>query len=873
MGSFYLVLSHIIVPKQKYRQSMPCFGRKQSLFRCFVLITACCLQFLTIKAQPQDSLQTDPPAETKSGGLTSMVSYGARDSMRFDLVKEVVYLYDSAYVEYEAMTIHAKYIRIDFRNHVISAQGDTNAQGKYLTKASFADAGQSFEANQLDYNYVTQKGRIVEVTTQQGDGFIITEVLKKDSANVIYLAHGQYTTCDLDHPHYSIRAAKMKVIPDDKIITGPAYLQIADVPTPLAVPFGYFPNKKGRASGILIPSYGESPSWGFFLKDGGYYWGVNDKLDFAVRGDIYSKGSWGIKTYTNYRVRYKYGGNLSLRYARNYNGDRELPTSTIVNGYSFRWTHQQDPKFNPSVRFGANVNINSSSYNQYNSTVTNDYLSNTFQSNVQWAKTWKFGSFSTNLTHSQNTLTHNVDIGFPSAAFTVNRFYPFRNEERVGKAKWWDKIGMSYTSELKNSLNIADTLLEADTMNTPNYFSSTISPRVKTGVRQQIPIATSFNVFDNFTLTPAITFNSITQFKTIRKTWDAASESVITDTVNGAHASFDFNSSLSLSTKIYGFFTLDHGKYSMVRHVITPTISVSYMPDFTNPAYGFWGEVQTSAQGATAQYSIFEGGIFGSSAAGKVGAVGMSLMNSLEGKLRANEDTNSTLSERRMLIDALNFNASYNFMAEHFNWSVISGSMRMKLFRLFDLNLAFSADPYMLSETGTRIERFEIKNNNRLARLTSSSLSLGTMLRPGGFSSTESRNSTRGTQAEVDMINANPNAYVDFNVPWSLNMQYNLVWQKYSLTPTVTQTLRVSGDANITPKWKVGFDSNYDFTRKEFSYTSLNVYRDLHCWELQFNWIPFGFRQSYNVTINVKSAVLQDLKLTRKRDWYDFNQQ
>lgn len=873
MDSFYLVLSRIIVPKQKYRQSTPSSRRNPALIRCFVLITACCLQFLTLKAQEPEVTNTEPPASTSTGGLTSMVTYGAQDSMRFDLINEIVYLYDSAYVEYESMVINAKYITIDFRNHVITAQGDTNFMGKYLTKASFKDAGQAFEANKLAYNYVTQKGRIVEVTTQQGDGYIITDVLKKDSTGVIFLQDGQYTTCDLDHPHYSIRAKKMKVIPDDKIITGPAYLQIADVPTPLAVPFGYFPNKKGRASGILIPSYGESPAWGFFLKDGGYYWGVSDKLDFALRGDIYSRGSWGVKTFSNYRVRYKYGGNVSLRYARNYNGDRELPTSQIVNGYSFRWTHQQDPKFNPSVRFSANVNINSSSYNQYNSTIANDYLSNTFQSNVAWAKTWKFGSFSTNLTHSQNTLTHNVDVGLPTAALTVNRFYPFKDKDRIGKPKWWDKIGMSYVTEFKNAISIADTLLNPDRFETPDYFSSTISPKIRTGIRQQIPVSTSFNVLEHFTLTPSMTFNSITQFKTIHKTWNADSAKVYTDTINGAHASFDFTTSLSLSTKIYGFYQFDRTKFSAIRHVITPTVTMSYMPDFTDPRYGFWEEVQSSPQGAVSQYSIFEGGIFGSSPAGKIGALGMNLMNSWEGKLRNFDDSAAVNSERRMLIDALNFSASYNFFAEHFNWSNISASLRMKLFRLFDLNTSITADPYMMSsETGQRIERFEIKNNNRLARLTNASFSLGTSLRPGGFGASQNRNSGRGTQAEVDMINANPNAYVDFNVPWSLNMQYNLQWSKPGLTETVTQTIRVSGDANVTPKWKVGFDSNYDFSKGEFSYTSLNVYRDLHCWELQFNWVPFGFRQSYNVTINVKSAVLQDLKLTRKRDWYDFNQ-
>lgn len=868
MDSFYLVLSRIIITTQKYRQSLACSVVKHALFPRFVLITALLLQFLTIKAQG-DTLPEEPVKSSSS--LKSLVTYGARDSMRFDLINEVVYLYDSAYVDYEGMNINAKYIRIDFKNNIITAQGDTDQQGKYLSKAAFDDKGQSFEANKLDYNYVTQKGRIVEVTTQLGDGYIITEVLKKDSANVIYLAKGQYTTCDLEHPHYSIRAGKMKVIPDDKILTGPAYLQIADVPTPLAVPFGYFPNKKGRSSGILIPAYGESPAWGFFLRDGGYYWGVSDKLDLALRGDIYSKGSWGLKVFTNYRARYKYSGQLSARYARNYNGDRELPTSTIVNGYSFKWTHTQDPKFNPSIRFSANVNVNSSSYNQYNSTVTNDYLSNTFQSNVAWAKTWRWGSFTTNLTHSQNTLTHNVDVGFPNAALTVNRFYPFRNKERVGQAKWWDKIGMSYTTEFRNALSIIDTLVKPERFGISEYMRDTIYSRLRNGIRQQLPMATSFNVLKWYTLTPAVTMNSITQFKTIQKTWNADSARVETDTISGAHASFDFNASVTLSTKFYGFYTLNRSKYAKIRHVITPSLSLVYMPDFTDPKFGFYREVQTNEIGSTSKYSIFEGGIYGSSAAGKIGSLGINIQNSWEGKLRKTDDS-STVSERRMLIDGLNFAMSYNFMAEHFNWSNLTGGLRMQLFRLINLNASFSGDPYRINDEGIRIERFEWRTGKRLVRFTAASLALGTSLRPGGFTSSESRTSNRGTQAELDMINSNPNAYVDFNIPWSLRVDYNLAWSKFGLTRSITQTVRVGGDVNITPKWKIGFDSNYDFTRKEFSYTSLNVYRDLHCWELQFNWIPFGFRQSYNVTINVKSAVLQDLKLTRKRDWYDFNQ-
>jgi hypothetical protein len=868
-GRFYLVLSLPESFKQKYRQTIPCLPNSFLLFSRFLLISTLLLSVCTTGMAQKDTLNSKDSSKivkTASIGSTlkGIVTYNAQDTMFMDLVAQKVYLYDSATVDYEDVSLRADYIEIDFKNSVVTAEGKKDSAGKYVEKAMITQADQTFYGDKLSFNFETQKGKISEVNTEEGGGFLLADAVKKDTGGIIYGYKGAFTTCDLAHPHFAIRAKKMKIIQNDKIVTGPAYLEIADVPTPLAVPFGFFPNKKGRKSGILIPTYGESPTLGFFLKDGGYYWGISDKMDMALRGDIYSKGSWGAKLYTNYKVRYKYSGNINFKYARILTGDRELPTTRVIrNDFFINWYHVQDPKFNPSIKFSANVNAGTSTYNSINADRPNDYLSNIFSSNISASKSWKFGALSANLRHSQNTLTHNVDMTIPQLAFTVNRFYPFKNDKRVTN-KWYDKIGVSYTSEFQNNLNVGDTMFR-------KQYRSQLTDKFRNGIRQSLPVATSFNVLKHFTLTPAFTLNSVTQFRTIRKTYDSDLDQVVTDTVNGARINFDWNASVTLATKFFGTYTMNHSGFSVIRHTVTPSMSFTYMPDFTNEKYGFYKTVQTNSAGGSGKYSIFEGGIYGSSPQGKLGSVGFNLLNTIEGKKRLKATDSTGVPERVTLIDALNFGFSYNLMAEHFNWSYLNAGLRFKLFKKIDFNASFVADPYKLSSEGLRIERFEWRDGKRIARLTGANLSVGTSLRKGGITSSTEHSSSRGTEAELNMINANPDAYVDFNIPWSLNVGFTLNYSKPLAIQTYTQSLHVGGDINVTPKWKVGFDSNYDLQHGEFAYASLNAYRDLHCWELQFNWIPFGVRQSYNVTLNVKSAVLQDLRLTRKRDWYDFS--
>ncbi len=796
--------------------------------------------------------------------LKDIVIYSAQDSMFFDLIAQKVFLYDSAAVDYTDVSLRADYIEIDFKNSVVSAEGKKDSTNKYIEKAMITQADQTFYGEKLSFNFETGKGKVSEVNTEQGGGFLLAETVKKDTGSVIYGYRGQFTTCDLDHPHYAIRAKKMKIIQNDKIITGPAYLEIADVPTPLAVPFGFFPNKKGRKSGILIPSYGESPTLGFFLKDGGYYWGASDRFDMSLRGDIYSKGSWGAKLYTNYKVRYKYSGSVNLKYARILTGDRELPTTRVIrNDFFINWYHTQDPKFNPSIRFSANVNAGSSTYNSINSDRPSDYLSSIFNSNVSASKSFKIGVLSANLRHSQNTITHNVDMTIPQIAFSVNRFYPFKNSKNPSN-KWYDKIGVSYSSEFQNNLNVGDSLFRKE-------YRPLLKDNFRNGIRQSLPIATSFNVLKHFTLTPALSFNSVTQFRTINKTWNADSNRIEIDTVNGTRMNFDWSASLTLSTRMFGMYYMNGSRFSVIRHTLTPNISFTYMPDFTDSKYGFYKTVQNNSSGSTEKYSVFEGGIYGSSPQGKLGTIGFGLLNSFEGKRRLKPTDSTGIAQRVSLIDALNGGFSYNLIADHFNWSYLNAGLRMKLFKKIDFSAAVIGDPYKMSAEGIRIERFEWRDKKRIARLTGANLSIGTSLRKGGISATNERTSSRGTDAELNMINSNPNAYVDFNIPWSLNLSFILNYSKPLLNETFTQSMHIGGDLNVTPKWKVGFDSNYDLQRGQFSYASINCYRDLHCWELQFNWIPFGIRQSYNITLNVKSAVLQDLKLNRKRDWYDFS--
>jgi hypothetical protein len=832
-----------------------------------------------------DTTKKVAPKESEFA-LSSKVVYKACDSIRFDIDAQKVYLYGKSRIDYEEITLTADYIEISFKINQLFAKGLADSTGKINGTPVFTQGTETFTANTLTYNFKTKKGLIKDIVTKEGDSYIQGITVKKFPDNSINIRNGLYTTCDLPHPHYEIKFSKARIIPDDKIVTGPAYLVIEDVPTPLAVPFGFFPNKKGQKSGILFPSYGESANRGFFLENGGYYFGLGQYMDLALRGDIYSHGSWAVRTSSNYVKKYRYSGVFGLGYAINLLGNKGTPDFSKNSSFYIRWTHNQDIKAHPNSRFSANVNIASSKYNTFNPSSTQDYLTNTLTSNISYSTTIASNyNFSVNMRHSQNTLTRALSLNLPEIAFSVNRFYPFKREKIMGKPKWYDNISVGYSMNAENNINTIDTLLFPKNA---AFSFNRLNGMMENGMKHNIPVSSSIKVLKNFSWTNSLNYNERWYLQSIEKHW--VSDSLIlnndttigylrTDTIQGFKTARDFSFSSSLSTRLYGMYNFKNMKLIAIRHVITPSVSFVYMPDFGAPAWGYYRyytNYDKPIPQQTRYYSIFESGIYGSPPTGKASFINMSLSNNLEMKVRSKKDT-ITGTRKVVLIDNFMIATGYNLAADSLKWSKISMSGRTKLFKNLDVTYASLWDPYIINDsTGINIDTLEWTKNHRLFRMVNTdwAFNLNWSLRPK--QKKKEIVSDKASQEEIDMIKANADKYVDFDQPWSLNIMYTLRYMRdYNQTTKIIdkkiiQTLSFNGDLSITDKWKIGFTSGYDFQQKDFSYTSLNIYRDLHCWEMIFNWIPTGFRKSYNLTIRVKSPVLQDLKLTKKKDFRDF---
>jgi hypothetical protein len=812
-----------------------------------LLITANSLLF----SQTADTLTKTVP----KAFLDDKVDYQADDSMITDLTNQKAFLFKNAVVVYQDMTLKAGYIEIDFKNNIVYAYGIKDSTGKEIQRPDFKNKDGQYVAGYIAYNFDTKKGKIKDVITQQDEGFIHGSDIKKDTGDVYYVKDGKYTTCDLPHPHYYISAKKIKVIPEDKIITGPAIMKIAEIPTPLILPFGYFPNKKGRRSGILIPAYGESAIWGFFLKDGGFYFGGNEYIDLALTGDIYANGSFGGTANTNYSKRYRFNGGLNVSYSKNLSGDRELPTTVVEDNFFIRWRHNQDPKAYPSSRFSADVNAGSSRYNKYNGAITSDYLQSNFLSNIVYSKSFTGTpfNFSASARHNQNTITKKMEITLPELALTMNRIYPLKNKKRVTN-KWYDKVGLSATANARNDISTYDSLL----------FTNSTLQQMRNGLRFTLPISTSINILKYLTLTPTVNSSSNIYFESINKRFDPETNTIVTDTVPGTVIANDFSVSTGLSTRLYGDYYFRTKRLKQIRHVAVPTITASYRPDFSESKYGYYRTVPLDSHGRnTQQYSIFQNGIYGSPAAGRSGIIGFNLSNTIDAKKKIQSDSGSSF-KKVALIDNLGVAFSYNMAVKQYNWSNINLVGRTRLFKVMDINASAALNPYQIDSAGVQIERFEW-NNGRIGRFTNVNLNFSTSLRSKENNGPKPV-STSATQDQLDFINSHPEAYVDFNVPWNLSFFYNINYSRPGLakTETTTQSLTFSGDVSLTKKWKVSLSSGYDFTNKKMTITSLNIYRDLHCWEMHFNWVPFGFMKSFSLEINVKASVLKDLKLSRK---------
>jgi len=786
--------------------------------------------------------------------IDEQVKYQALDSIIFVVDSQMVFLYGKAEVYYGDVNLKAGEISIDQHKNIVMAQGATDSTGKKVDNPDFSDGSQNFKSKHIIYNTKTKKGKIKDVTTVDGESYLRGESVKKDSNNVTYMQHGSYTTCNLEHPHYYFALSKLKVIPDDKIVTGPANLVVADIPTPLALPFGFFPNKKGQANGILLPTYGQANNYGFFLKDGGYYMGINEHVDLMLRGDIYTRGSWALRAESQYAQKYKYNGNMNVSFAVFKLGEQGFPNYQKRKDFFVRWNHAQDPKANPSSRFSADVNFGTSSYNQLNATNAGDILANTFQSSVQYNKTFAKSNLTLSARQSQNTATKKFDISAPELTYAVNRFYPFKRKNPVGANKWYEDIGLTYTNSTRAQLSTIDTLLYNGKVNWDKEVSK--------GTNHIVPITTSIKLFKYFTFSPTATYSESWYLQSVRKSFDGELNRVITDTIQKFARARDLSLNASLRTIVYGMYQFKSGPVKAIRHVITPNTGFTY-----NPGLSGYNTVLTNASGSTASYSKFEGSMFGAPSLVKSGFLNMGLVNNLEMKVRSSKDTISGFKKIK-IFENLSFDSRYNVLADSFQLSPINMNMRTSPFENMSINMNAVADPYALDPaSGRKLDEFIAQNSNDLARITSMNMAISFNLKSKQAKpQTESKTSTK---EELEEINRNRYQYVDFNIPWTMSVSYNYIYNRPAYVTDIKQTISFNGDINITDNWKVGMNSGFDLKQKKLTYTSMNIYRNLHCWEIRLNMVPFGFRKSYSLDINVKSSVLQDLKLSRKRDWYD----
>ncbi len=845
--------------------------------------------------------------------LRSKVEYNAKDSIAFDLEGQKVFLYGSAFVKYEDIELKADYIEIDFSKNEIYAskmpgeedkmlqepgvsapgvpqadsqdstpQADTarreTEETEAIGKPEFTDGGETFRAETIRYNFKTEKGHITGVVTEQEGGFLHGETTKKQQTDDIHISRGKFTTCDKDEPHFHIAMSRAKVMPKDRIVSGPLYLVIEDIPLPIALPFGYFPNTEGRTSGFIAPSYGEERARGFYLQGGGYYFAISDYMDLSLTGDVYSLGSWAVDARSNYRKRYRYNGNFNLSFSRNIAGEEGLPGYEENQSFKIGWQHRQDAKASPNSNFSANVNFSSSDYNRYNELDPDEHARNTAQSNVSYNYNWPDLPFTlrANARVNQNFSQETIDMGLPSLNFNMARQYPFRSEGSMGDS-WYENIQVSYTAKADNRISTTESkLLDPQTFRDMN-----------SGFQHELPVSANFRLLNTINITPSVTYTGVMFPNSIRKRWvedhydqerGEYVSTVVTDTVSGPVYGHAINPTLSMSVNedIFGMFQFRDSRIKAIRHVMSPSVSFNFTPDMEGILPDYYRTVQRDEEGNERTYSIFDHAIYSTpSIRGRAGNVSLRLSNNLEMKYM-----DSSGEEQKVnIIDRLNFQTSYNIYADSLNWSplTISGSTSF-MDRNISMNFGATVDPYALDESGRKKDEFEWNVNNSPGRITRANLSLDMRFRSEAGSRQTADPDPQQQQQGSDIFGHLDDVdhrahyypdYVDFDVPWNINLRYSINYSKPGFESNINQTLNFSGDVSLTENWKIQFSSGWDFDAMDFTMTNINIYRDLHCWEMRFGVVPFGSRKSYSFTIQVKSQILNDLRYQTHKSWYD----
>lgn len=806
--------------------------------------------------------------------VSSVIKYTARDSVAMDLKTRRAYLYTDGHIDYEKMTLDADRVVVDFEQQTLHAHGTTDTSDEVKGRPFFKQDEAEYHADTITFNYNTQKGIIKGVVTQEGEGFLHGQKVKKVNDSIMYLSGGSYTTCNYAHPHFAINFTKSKLITGDKIVTGPAWLTIEDAPTPVALPFAFFPITHNRVSGVLLPSYGWMNYRGYYLKDGGYYWAVNDNLDLAFLTELYTNLSWAGEVKSNYYKRYRYRGTIDARYGRTFTGIRgDSNTFNVYSDFKFAWQHNQDPKANPNSRFSANVNLQSRNYNR-NTTNRNDYFNSTTTSSISYnTKLGSYFNLAATARESYNAQTGVMNIKLPSININSITVYPFRRRQPSGAYRWWENISLSYVMNAENNVTAQDS----------DIFKQTTLDKMQYGVQQSVPLSSSVKVLRFLNWTNSISYNERWHWSTIEKNYDSQTGILTTDTVRGFRANRDFSFSSSLSTRIYGMFQFKFGPLKALRHVINPTVNFTYRPDFGSEKLGYWRQY-TDTTGYVHRYSIFQNCLYGGPPDGRSGSIRLSIGNNLEIKVQNPFDTTAEV-KKIALLENLNFSASYDLARDSLNMSNLSVTGRTTLFRSLVLNYNGSFCPYVVDSLGNMHNRFLWNEEHRLFRTQNSTWSaqLSFSLNDKTFSSDGDKNN-QGQPLYTLLqtpYNNSPTAmmggYVDFSVPWNISLSYtlshvsNYVARDLSLNHQTTQSITLSGNVSLTKNWKVAASTGYDFVNKGMSYTTVDIYRDLHCWEMRFSWVPFGYYRSWFFQINIKADALRDVKY-EKRETYLENQ-
>ena len=853
----------------------------------------------SVSISVKDSINSKSAKIPKPNQIEAEIDYSAKDSIVF-LGNGTGFLHGESDIKYKNIDLKADFIRVKMDSSLIFARGTTDSIGKKIGEPEFSEGESKYVSKQLTYNLKTKKGYIRQAVTQQGEGYVISDRTKKTTDETLCIAGGKYTTCENhDHPDFYLSLSKGKVKPGSYIVAGPAYLVIADVPLPIAVPFGFFPFTSKYSSGILMPSYIDELTRGFGLTNGGYYFALNDYMDMELRGDIYTKGTWAVSATTQYVKRYKFRGNFNISFRDDVTGEKDLPNYNSATNLRIQWSHSQDAKASPYSTLSGSVNFATSGYNKSNiNTYSHPEVNsqNTAGSSVSFSQRFPDSPFSlsASMLINQQMKDSMISLSLPNLSISMSRIYPLKRKNAVGKERWYEKISMSYSGTFANSINTKERLL----------LSSSFIKDWKNGMRHSIPVSATFNILKYINVSPSFNYTERWYTQSTKQYQDSVTKKIKTDTVYGFNRVYDFNIGVSASTKLYGFYIPSRAifgdKIDRIRHVMTPSIGFSYMPDFGDPNWGYYGTyTKTDANNANptvVQYSHYANSLYGTPGVGKSGSLNFSLSNNVEMKVRNDKDTTGTNPFNVIsLIDNFSVNGSYNLAADSMRWSILNTSLRIKLGKSYSLSLSGGFDPYMNELKGTSLVRVNKLrwNYGGFPRFLGTSTSYSYTLSNDTFEklfnkkakSDKSTDSTQGNTSSQDQTNGkktdskdkkidkDEDGYEKLAIPWSISLNYSI---RYGQTNVIdpknpleyqmdfTHNLSLSGNISLTQNWKINASSSYDFKYKQFTYTNLSVTRNLHCWTMTANIVPFGYYKSYSFHLGVNASMLKDLKYDKQ---------